>query len=94
MLVELRLENYAVIENLAVAFASGLNLLTGETGAGKSVLIDALSLLLAVPRRPSPASSKTMDSIPNAIPSSCDAKLLWAVRDASSSITSRPRSRF
>jgi len=46
VLVELRLENYAVIENLAVAFASGLNLLTGETGAGKSVLIDALSLLL------------------------------------------------
>jgi DNA repair protein RecN (Recombination protein N) len=46
MLVELRLENYAVIENLAVEFASGLNLLTGETGAGKSILIDALSLLL------------------------------------------------
>jgi DNA repair protein RecN (Recombination protein N) len=46
VLVELRLENYAVIDNLAVAFASGLNLLTGETGAGKSILIDALSLLL------------------------------------------------
>ena len=46
MLVELRLENYAVIDNLVVGFASGLNLLTGETGAGKSILIDALSLLL------------------------------------------------
>ncbi len=46
MLVELRLENYAVIDNAAVEFASGLNLLTGETGAGKSILIDALSLLL------------------------------------------------
>ena len=46
MLVELRLENYAVIDNLAVEFALGLNLLTGETGAGKSILIDALSLLL------------------------------------------------
>ena len=46
MLVELRLENYAVIDNAVVEFASGLNLLTGETGAGKSILIDALALLL------------------------------------------------
>ena len=46
MLLELRLENYAVIDNVAVEFAAGLNLLTGETGAGKSILIDALSLLL------------------------------------------------
>ncbi len=46
MLVELRLENYAVIDNAAVEFASGLNLLTGETGAGKSILIDALALVL------------------------------------------------
>jgi len=46
MLVELRLENYAVIDNLVVEFGHGLNLLTGETGAGKSILIDALSLLL------------------------------------------------
>jgi DNA repair protein RecN (Recombination protein N) len=46
VLVELRLENYAVIDNAAVGFASGLNLLTGETGTGKSILIDALALLL------------------------------------------------
>ena len=46
MLLELRVENYAVIENVAVQFAAGLNLLTGETGAGKSILIDALALLL------------------------------------------------
>ncbi len=46
MLLELRLENYAVMDSVAVEFASGLNLLTGETGAGKSILIDALSLLL------------------------------------------------
>jgi len=46
VLLELRVENYAVIDNLAVEFAPGLNLLTGETGAGKSILIDALALLL------------------------------------------------
>ena len=46
MLIELRLENYAVIDNLVVEFGHGLSLLTGETGAGKSILIDALALLL------------------------------------------------
>ncbi len=46
MLIELRLENYAVIDNLGVEFGPGLNLLTGETGAGKSILIDSLALLL------------------------------------------------
>ena len=46
MLLELRVENYAVIDNMAVEFSPGLNLLTGETGAGKSILIDVLALLL------------------------------------------------
>src|ERR1035437_7312511 len=42
----MRLENYAVIDNLVVELEPGLNLLTGETGAGKSILVDALALLL------------------------------------------------
>ncbi|MGD0973716.1 MAG: DNA repair protein RecN [Candidatus Korobacteraceae bacterium] len=46
MLIELRVENYAVIDSVVVPFGAGLNLLTGETGAGKSILIGALSLLL------------------------------------------------
>ena len=46
MLLELRVENYAVIDNVAVEFAPGLNLLTGETGAGKSIILGALKFLL------------------------------------------------
>ncbi len=46
VLRELRVENYAVIDNVVVEFGTGLNLLTGETSAGKSILIDALALLL------------------------------------------------
>ena len=46
MLLELRAENYAVIDRAVATFGRGLNLLTGETGAGKSILIDALALLL------------------------------------------------
>ncbi|MEP6962443.1 MAG: AAA family ATPase, partial [Acidobacteriota bacterium] len=46
MLVELAVENYAVIEAVRVRFQAGLNLLTGETGSGKSIVVDALGLLL------------------------------------------------
>jgi DNA repair protein RecN (Recombination protein N) len=46
MLVELTVENYAVVDRLRVRFHTGLNLLTGETGSGKSIVVDALGLLL------------------------------------------------
>ncbi len=46
MLKEIRIQNFAIIENLLVNFETGLNVLTGETGAGKSIIIDALNLLL------------------------------------------------
>ncbi len=46
MLVELRIRNLAVIDDLSLTLGSGLNVLSGETGAGKSIIVGALSLLL------------------------------------------------
>ncbi len=46
MLKSLLIKDYALIENISVDFGKGLNIITGETGAGKSILIDAMSLLL------------------------------------------------
>ncbi|TAJ06991.1 MAG: DNA repair protein RecN [Nitrospirae bacterium] len=46
MLTELRIANFAVIEQLHLEFSSGFQVLTGETGAGKSILVDALALLI------------------------------------------------
>jgi DNA repair protein RecN (Recombination protein N) len=45
VVLELHLENYAVVEKVRVRFHSGLNVLTGETGSGKSIVVDALGLL-------------------------------------------------
>lgn len=46
MLLELKIRNLAIIEQVEISFGSGLNVLTGETGAGKSILLVALSLVL------------------------------------------------
>ena len=46
MLEELSIRNYALIDNLAISFENGLNILTGETGAGKSIIVGSLSFLL------------------------------------------------
>ena len=46
MLTKLHIKNYAIIEDLDVDFANGLTTITGETGAGKSILLDGLSLVL------------------------------------------------
>jgi len=46
MLVELNVRNFAIIDELQLRFSSGFNVLTGETGAGKSIIIDAVSTLL------------------------------------------------
>jgi DNA repair protein RecN (Recombination protein N) len=46
MLLELRIENFAIIEKLNISFKQGLTVITGETGAGKSIIIDAITLLV------------------------------------------------
>ena len=46
MLASLKIENVAVIEKAEVNFTSGFNVLTGETGAGKSILIDSINAIL------------------------------------------------
>ena len=46
MLLSLRIENFALIDCLEIDFEQGLTVLTGETGAGKSILLDAIALLL------------------------------------------------
>jgi len=46
MLQKLAISNYALIDNLEISFDKGLNILTGETGAGKSIILGALSLIL------------------------------------------------
>ena len=46
MLINLHVKNFAIIDELDVGFGEGLNILTGETGAGKSVIIGSISLAL------------------------------------------------
>ncbi|PKN16231.1 MAG: DNA repair protein RecN [Deltaproteobacteria bacterium HGW-Deltaproteobacteria-23] len=46
MLTDLSIKNFAIIDSLHISFGSGLNILTGETGAGKSIIIDAVNLVM------------------------------------------------
>ena len=50
MLKELGITNFAIIDRIVLAFHDGLNVISGETGAGKSILIGAIGLLLGGPR--------------------------------------------
>ena len=46
MLTELRIQNFAIIDRLELRFGPGLIILTGETGAGKSIILDAVEMLI------------------------------------------------
>ena len=46
MLISLKIKNFALVENAEVGFSSGLNVISGESGSGKSILIGALFVLL------------------------------------------------
>lgn len=59
MLYRLVIQNYAIIENLEIDFAGNLNVITGETGAGKSILLGALSLILGERADPGVLFDKT-----------------------------------
>lgn len=62
MLAQLTISNFAIVRELEIDFQSGMTVITGETGAGKSIAIDALGLCLggraeadiSVPERPAP----------------------------------------
>lgn len=52
MLAQLTISNFAIVRELEIDFHSGMTVITGETGAGKSIAIDALGLCLGVVLKP------------------------------------------
>lgn len=67
MLEELRIHNFAIIDSLELHFAPGLNVITGETGAGKSIIIDAVEMLLGSKADPTVIRANTDKAIVEAV---------------------------
>ena len=68
MLCDLIIKNFAIVEQLHVNFNAGFNVLTGETGAGKSIIIDAVNLLLGGRARGEVIRTGTDEATVEAIP--------------------------
>lgn len=75
MLESLIIQNYALIDDLSLKFFPGLSIITGETGAGKSIMLDALSLLLGERAETKAITDKTRKSIIEAVFSNPDPHL-------------------
>lgn len=67
MLEHLEIRNYALIENLCVDFSEGFNVITGETGAGKSIILGALGLLMGEKADPSAVRTGSDEIVINAV---------------------------
>ncbi|MGH7905274.1 MAG: AAA family ATPase, partial [Candidatus Binataceae bacterium] len=63
MLVELRIRNFAVIREAALEFGPGFNVLSGETGAGKTIIMSALGLLLGARASPDMIRSGAKEAV-------------------------------
>jgi DNA repair protein RecN (Recombination protein N) len=63
MLLELRIRNFAIIEEADAEFGPGLNVLTGETGAGKTIILSALGLLLGARASPDMIRAETKEAV-------------------------------
>ncbi|MGV7220482.1 MAG: DNA repair protein RecN [Nitrospinales bacterium] len=81
MLKELKVNNYAIIESLSVEFNSGFNIFTGETGAGKSIIIGALNLVLGGRADPSSIRSSEKSASVEAFFEVNDPKSLKLIHD-------------
>ena len=85
MLRELTIKNYALIEDLSISFFEGLNVITGETGAGKSIIIGALGLLLGE-RAQAEVIRKGEDS--------CEVTGLFSVENPATDLEKKPAGEF
>ncbi|HEY2105664.1 MAG TPA: DNA repair protein RecN [Candidatus Binataceae bacterium] len=63
MLLELRIRNFAIIEQMALEFGPGLNVLSGETGAGKTIIMNALGLLLGMRASPEMVRAEQKEAV-------------------------------